>query len=277
MQLPASQKRYLTWYTTIFVLAGLWGWISKNDLLLIMVFGAGLIALLVKVLELTAHVQTLAKEKTVKDSYRQTEALFSLFSRFQFRAPLPAMRGWAVSPDFANLIVTEIDRNKPKVILETGSGISSLLIGYCCEALGEGQLIALEHEAKYLEQTQDRLRLHGVQNWVQLRHAPLTPMTIGGETWPWYDLLAVDIATLPQIDMLIVDGPPGTTHPMVRYPALAVLKDKLAPNAVILVDDYCRSDEKKLVARWMEENAGFILETVPTEKETAILRRVGRV
>lgn len=276
MRLAPSQKRFLIWYSVIFAIAGLWGWYSQNDLMLILVFGAGLIALLIKVLELTARVQLLAQDKTVKDSYRQTEALFSLFSRFKFRAPLPAMRGWAVSPDFANLIITEIDRNKPKVILETGSGISSLLIGYCLQAQGEGQLIALEHEAKYLEQTRDRLRLHGVLDKVQLRHAPLIPFTKDGQTWPWYDLLAVDIATLPQIDMLIVDGPPGTTHPMVRYPALSVLKDKLAPDAVILVDDYCRADEKMMVTRWMQETPGFTLETVPTEKEAAILRRTGR-
>lgn len=276
MRLTPSQKRFVIWYSAIFIVAGVWGWLVENDLLLIMVFGAGLIALLVKVLELTARVNQLASEKSVKDSYRQTEALFSLFSRLQFRAPLPAMRGWAISPDFANVILSEMERNKPKVVLETGSGLSSVLIGYCLERQGGGQLIALEHEAKYLHQTQHNLQVHGVQSFVQLRHAPLIPFTMDGKQWQWYDLLVLDLATLPQIDLLIVDGPPGGTQPMVRYPALNILFDRLAPNAVILVDDYCREDEKEMVARWMTEHPEFTLETVATEKEAAILRRISQ-
>src|SRR5260370_35315080 len=39
-------------------------------------------------------------------SYRQVEALFSMFSPLNLRHPFPPMRVWAISPAFATLEIT---------------------------------------------------------------------------------------------------------------------------------------------------------------------------
>src|SRR5712692_7065808 len=57
----------------------------------------------------------------------QIEALFSIFSIIHLRHPLPAMGHWAVSPDFARILVDVILDRKPGLILELGSGVSTLL------------------------------------------------------------------------------------------------------------------------------------------------------
>ena len=48
--------------------------------------------------------------------------------------------------------------------------------------------------------------------------------------------------------MLIVDGPAETTEPLIRYPAVPVLYDRLSDDAVILLDDADRTEEERIVA-----------------------------
>ncbi|MBI4680020.1 MAG: hypothetical protein HY753_02110 [Nitrospirae bacterium] len=61
---------------------------------------------------------------------------------------------------------------------------------------------------------------------------------------------------------------------MVRYPALPLLIEKLVNNAVIILDDVGREDEKNVVDAWLKEYKGFEYEYYPTEKGTVILRKV---
>jgi hypothetical protein len=47
-----------------------------------------------------------------------------------------------------------------------------------------------------------------------------------------------------EIDLVLVDGPPGSIREMARYPALHVLESQLAPNAVVILDDADLPDDK---------------------------------
>src|SRR5262249_4080355 len=50
--------------------------------------------------------------------YAQVEALLSLHSVIRFKHPLPPMRGWGISPDFALILVSVIREHKPRIIVE---------------------------------------------------------------------------------------------------------------------------------------------------------------
>lgn len=52
-------------------------------------------------------------------------------------------------------------------------------------------------------------------------------------------------------------GPPGSLGETARYPALHVLEYQLAPNAVVILDDADRPDEKGIIQRWVTEVAGL--------------------
>ena len=97
-------------------------------------------------------------------------------------------------------------------------------------------------------------------------HAPLEPWAGGAR---WYSRAWVE--ALPLIDVLVVDGPPGTIGPLARYPALPALAAKLSPGAVVIVDDAHRPDEQAMVARWLKEQPGLIATTVATERGTVVL------
>jgi predicted O-methyltransferase YrrM len=200
-------------------------------------------------------------------AYAQTEALFSLFATVPFRRPLPPMRGWAISPDFAALIVRMILDQRPALIVETGSGLTTLVAAYCLEQVGIGRIVSLDHDAEFAAATRRLLEEHGLEAFADVRYAPLTTTPAGR----WYERSAwVD---LKHIDLAIVDGPPSIPGPLARYPVIPLLGKLLSPDAVVLVDDADRSDEQVMVTGWVKE--GLILEhpQIATEKGAAILRR----
>ena len=71
--------------------------------------------------------------------------------------------------------------------------------------------------------------------------------------------------------LVLVDGPPGATGPLARFPALPYLLTAFEDSEIHLVfDDYNRSDEKKTVLKWeeilKEQNISFVSESVASEK-----------
>lgn len=68
--------------------------------------------------------------------YRQIESLFSLFFTLKPSLPFPDTRGFAASPDLLRKIIDAILIEKPRFIVEAGSGISTILIAYCLKQLG---------------------------------------------------------------------------------------------------------------------------------------------
>jgi predicted O-methyltransferase YrrM len=184
-------------------------------------------------------------------SVQQIESLFSIFFTLEPKLPLPTMRGWAASPDLLKEIISLTHRQKPQLVVEASSGVSTLIIAYCLKRLGSGKLISLEHEQKFAQATQNNLSLHGLDDIATVIYAPLVEVEINNAKWLWYDLTKVEIPDA--IDMLIVDGPPGTTQKLARYPALPLLHQKLSTDAIIILDDGARSDEEKIVKQWMEE------------------------
>lgn len=179
------------------------------------------------------------------------QALEQLLGKYSPQARLPAVAGWALSPAGLLALVDLIETRDASVIVECGSGTSSLWIAYALKHLGRGRLIALEHLPEYAEKTRALVSAHGVSDFVEVRLAPLTQVQTPKGEFSWYSF---DPAELQQpIDVLLVDGPPGTTGPHARYPALPVLMEHLAPDAVIVADDVDRRDEMEIIEFWLED------------------------
>lgn len=184
-------------------------------------------------------------------TYARVAAHADLREWLQPRAPMPALRGWAISPDVLQLMVEAIWRKHPKIIVECGSGSSSIWLGYAVQSLGVGRVIALEHDERYLQISRDLVRAHGMADVVEIRHAPLEPWSDGEQEYPWYGTGA--LADLSDIDVLLVDGPPGQTGPQARYPALPVLLPRCADEVTIVLDDADRPGERAVSDRWTAE------------------------
>ncbi len=206
--------------------------------------------------------------------YRQTEALFGIHSVLHPRLPLPSMRGWTILPDAAAIIISNILSRKPNFILECGSGVSTILCGYSLERLNsKGKILSIDHEAYYGSLTAKTMEKHGFSSdMFKIVHAPLITHKNDSKPFIWYDTSFLSLLTNP-VDLLIVDGPPHKTQYKARYPAMAFLFEKLSDNAVIILDDGSRQDEKAIVEQWLSEYPSLKLEFHDTEKGVAVLTK----
>lgn len=64
---------------------------------------------------------------------------------------------------------------------------------------------------------------------------------------------------MAEVDLLLVDGPPGRTSKHARYPAVPALRDRLRPGATFMLDDCHRREEKETLHRWLAEVPGLSL------------------
>lgn len=211
-------------------------------------------------------------QRESQNLFAQGEALNGLYADLAFRKSLPPTRGWAASPDFLSILARHVFQARPKVILECGSGVSTVVLARACELNGTGRVYSLEHVAEFAERTRSELTRHGLAAHGEILDAPLTRHTFDGREWSWYGLQALPPI---QFDMLVIDGPPGTTGPLARYPAGPLLFPHLKPDSSVFLDDARRQDEKETVARWLRERPDLISTWVPSEKGCAVLRKAG--
>lgn len=156
--------------------------------------------------------------------------------------PWPAPGGWALGADALLWTLTRIGRDARLSVVELGPGTSSVVLG---RSLRASSFWGLEHDENFVDVVSRMLAQHGLNNY-SLLHAPLS---VGEDGCRWYAEAAV--AQLPStIDLLIVDGPPNLAGSGNRAPAMARLRDRLAPGAMVLVDDTHRKDERAMAHRW---------------------------
>jgi len=200
-------------------------------------------------------------KKSSMTAYRQTQALIQLTQLLDFKSPIPPTRSWAASPDLL-LTITEIIRKyRPGLVVELGSGVSTLVAAKA----GARKVVSIDNSDEFGGKTISLLKDHKVRG-VDVRIAPLQPYANG---FTWYDTSM--IKDLKKIDLLIIDGPPGSKNPEARYPALAEFKDKLSAKAVIVIDDVHREGERKLAEDFAKAMPNHQLVILDHEKGTAVI------
>ena len=194
-------------------------------------------------------------------SYRQSEALQQLFTLLKFSAPIPPTRSWAASPDLLLTIADLVRTRKPRLVVELGSGVSTLIVAKA----GARKVISIDNSAEFAMKTREMLKAHKVRG-VEVRVAPLKAHKSGVD---WYD--TAKLKDLKKIDMLIIDGPPGSKNSDARKPALKELLAKLSPNVVVVIDDVNRIGERQLAEAFAKALPRHTLSILNHEKGTAVI------
>ena len=212
-----------------------------------------------------SNQQTQESIKELKEhvwhSYRQSEALQQLFALLKFSAPIPPTRSWAASPDLLLTIAELVRTRKPRLVVELGSGVSTLIVAKA----GARKVISIDNSAEFAEKTREMLKDHKVRG-VEVRVAPLKSHASGVD---WYD--TAKLKDLKKIDMLIIDGPPGSKNSDARKPALKELLAKLSPNVVVVIDDVNRIGERQLAEAFAKALPRHTLSILNHEKGTAVI------
>jgi predicted O-methyltransferase YrrM len=158
------------------------------------------------------------------------------------------MHGWgnvfmAAQEDFIRASLA-CARETDGPILECGSGLSTVLLGVVADRTG-ATVYSLEHQAVWAQRVSRVLRRYGIAS-VELFVSDLR----GYGAYSWYD---PPVDHLPEdVSLVVCDGPPGTTRGG-RYGLLPVMRSRLRPGCVILLDDAQRPDEREIAARWARE------------------------
>jgi predicted O-methyltransferase YrrM len=193
--------------------------------------------------------------------YHQVEALEQLLPALKLTATLPPSRGWAASPDFLLTLSSIVRKSKPKLVLELGSGVSTLVSAKS----GARRIISLDHSKEFGEATREMLKEHKVTG-AQIRINELLTYPGG---YKWYSPEA--LIGVKGIDLLVIDGPPSSTNPDARYPALEHLLPLLTKKAIVILDDADREDEKKLAQAFAHAMPNHKLTFLRHEKGTAVI------
>ena len=163
---------------------------------------------------------------------------------------LPWSEG-ALSPAALVEVANEIVFADRTEVVELGAGISTVVLGRLLADRG-GRVTTLEHDPGWARVVRGYITREELP--VRLVEAPLGPCDTALGDAPWYPAEA--LAELPAggTDLLLVDGPPGYGEGMElsRYPALPALHSRLAPGALVVLDDVGRPGELEILRRWGE-------------------------
>lgn len=181
----------------------------------------------------------------------ETRALAAL-QEPRFATPLP-WSDWSLPPRALLEILTAVQRFDAPVIVDCGSGVSTLYLARAVRAIGRGQVVALEQDAAWGASVTRLLEQNDLQAWGRVVVVPLQDLTVCGRSSPWYappaDLLPSD----SRVDIVVVDGPVGRDGVLVRLAALPHFWDRLSDRAVVFLDDTLRPEEQEICRLWREQ------------------------
>lgn len=212
-----------------------------------------------------------AFKREIDDALQQSVAytgLHDYFASGRLPAVTPWKRGWPASPDFMCWLVELIEQNDYDLIVEFGSGMTTVYMARTLAARIRrdasrkvARAVSFEHQEEFCRKTRELLSQGGcneILDSVEVVHAPLHPYTApDGTVYQYYaceeQLSALSAAYKSSASRILVtvDGPPGATGKNARYPAFPLVMRYLASAHIdFLLDDYNRDDERELAGAW---------------------------
>ena len=184
-------------------------------------------------------------EQAVHDT-RSSIELSTLGVKFR---PWPAS---AIAPSALKLVINDVLINRRSTVIEFGAGISTIYLAKVLQKTG-GRLVSFESDADWGALVKMWLHEEALSDQVELVVAPLSPCPKSFAGLDWYDsdVVQSSLADL-SIDCVLVDGPVAYRKglEMARYPAIPMIRDRLADRFAIFLDDTNRDGERAIIDEW---------------------------
>jgi hypothetical protein len=155
------------------------------------------------------------------------------------------------------------------VIAEFGCGASTILTASALRRIGAGKVLSFDHEAEFVVATQAELVRRGLTAWAEVRHAPLASTSADPSILSYDE--TVFLGHLTEVEMAVVDGPPGWIKGARRGVIVQTLAAKLRPGARVLFDDGSRTEIKDALMDWIRRNPKWIARSLDLEKGAWLL------
>ncbi|RHW18574.1 hypothetical protein D1610_07750 [Sphingomonas gilva] len=162
---------------------------------------------------------------------------------------LPALGSWKADAALLHHIVDVVERDRPRIAVELGAGATTLVTARALQMHGGGQLVSFDQHGDFVGKTRAWLAEYGLD--ADMRGVAIAR---GRTEWPGYWYVLDDVPD--RIDLLTIDGPPWTIHPLVRGGADSLF-DRIGPGGTVLLDDAARPGERVIAARWAKKWPAF--------------------
>lgn len=153
-------------------------------------------------------------------------------------------RGYRARIDYL-LRSIELASERGGAILECGSGLSTVLVGYTASRRAQRQYVALEHMQPWHDRVNATLKKLGVFGPVE---AQLRPLLSYGD-FDWYKV--DDELSGYTFDLVLCDGPPSDTRGG-RVGLTLLFDGPLLGSVEVMLDDAGRPGEQAARSRWTE-------------------------
>ena len=223
-------------------------------------------------------------QRAIQQPYRSLLNLLGRYAERQWQEEFLGYPGWpqdirtqlnklpekfitiaSIQPDIACRLFELLREARCEVIVECGSGISTIIIAL---AIGKRPItfISLEESEHWLGITRKALQEFGLLDRVRLIHSALTPIEVNGKKTEAHDDSAV---ANHQVDVLLVDAPPARVGRMGVLPRMA---KHLRPGALVLLDDAARDGEEECVQTWVKKDLASLEGYLALGTGLAVLR-----
>ncbi len=149
-------------------------------------------ARLAKIEEDLVALRTIVRTRDDRAQQRLKAALASLTNvisilpELNVKGAVPTFphQGFEITGEEAAFLFHLVRRHRPKLILELGSGSSTVLFAAALRANGAGRVISVEHDALHARHTAQLLEQAGLSDRVELMLAPLVGLADRGPHFP---------------------------------------------------------------------------------------------
>lgn len=159
---------------------------------------------------------------------------------------------WTIGADSIDLLRRFIEVERPRTVLEFGSGVSTVCLAFfMAELVPEGRLISIEQSEDELERTRQLVDQTPTHVPVHMLHAPLEQRSTDGMSVSTYGIDPVDLRHVldgASVDMVFIDGPAAESG--ARFATYPLVRELVRSGALVLMDDAFRDGELGAAQRW---------------------------
>ena len=165
--------------------------------------------------------------------------------------PYLPFNGGALRPVCIAYILNEIIINQRKMVLEFGSGLSTVLMARLIKKNNlDVKIVTVEHNKEWSKIIEGYLTNEDLTQYVKIIQADLKEMETPLGKVNWYDYATVLKGVQDQkFDLITVDGPPANGRKIrySRYPAFINMTDFFKEDFCLILDDANRKGEQKII------------------------------
>lgn len=158
-----------------------------------------------------------------------------------------SITGSSLDIDGIQKVREKVEEYKPNVILELGSGVSTLAFAQCESSFSH--LFSVDDSDHYLEISKNRIP-DLIRQKMTFIHAPIFPFRFKGETFQTYEFNAIKNKITQPIDFVFIDGPYARKYG--RTATLPLITPFLSQKVIVILDDAHRQTEEEAVATWQK-------------------------